>query len=66
MKTVDEHNAERQARHKSQDSEDLLGVSCPVCGNELVNPSPGFIYTTNPPQIKTKCNDCGYGSFVLA
>lgn len=37
-----------------------LGVACDHCGTELINPEPGVVLASNPPQRKVACIGCGW------
>ena len=66
MITLDEHNEARDADWQRAASPARLGIECPECGSELVNPAPGMILTSWPPQVRTECTGCDYQGYARA
>ena len=67
MKSLAEHNAERQQVHaKDLDNESQRnGIACPRCSAELWDSSPMTTLTSNPPQKNVHCT-CGYRGYRTA
>ena len=66
MKTLDEHNAERIRYHGLTSEPRPNGISCPNCGDELVDTQPMMTLTSNPPQKKIGCLKCNYSGYRIA
>ena len=66
MKSLAEHEAERQQAHEKLRSNEpqLNGIACPRCSNELWDSSPMFTLTSNPPQKNVHCT-CGYRGYRM-
>ena len=65
--TLEEHDrlnteAYRAAMTYVPPSPEPVGVQCPNCGGELVNPSPDIVIGGEPPRINVRCDtpDCRY------
>lgn len=58
MKTLDEHNQERQQIHAlMRQAMEKTDVACPGCGTEMVYS--GDAYTTNVTCRPVRCPSCG-------
>jgi len=69
MKTLDEHNHERWARHKAGERWDYPhanGIECPMCQKELWDSDPMVTLTVSPPQKSVNCPACGYSGYRFA
>jgi len=68
MKTLLEHNELRRQQHASLNSNEPRrnGIACPNCGNELLDSSPMFTLTSNPPQKNIHCANCEYVGYRVA
>ena len=66
--TLIEHNEyRRQLYYAEFDSEPRRNaIECPVCGNELYDPTPNTIMATLPPQKHIACSVCEYKGFRIA
>jgi predicted RNA-binding Zn-ribbon protein involved in translation (DUF1610 family) len=66
LKTIEEHNAEREKREKIPE---LCGIACPVCGKELVA-SPERLLDTRLEGSRymkfVSCPECDFSDLVLA
>ena len=66
LKTLEDHNRERRDSYKAGVSDaQPLGIACPKCGAELVNPTPQVEFPTYPPQIRIACPKCGHQGAAL-
>jgi transposase len=68
MKTLSEHNAEKEkAYHEMQIMNDPHpnGIACPECGHELWDLHPMVILTSDPPQKEVFCPKCKYHGYRL-
>lgn len=69
MKTLAEHNEERQEWYRRIDEgmqPQPNGIECPECGAELWDCDPTITLTSNPPQKAVQCPECGYIGYRLA
>ena len=68
MKSLDEHNAESIKRHSKLNSTlpQPNGISCPECGNELVDSDPTMVLASDPPQRDVHCEVCDYHGYRIA
>jgi len=69
LKTVAEHNAERQAEWERQNRDIPTGIACPVCETEMVEPatSSGLsTYAFGPTRKNVHCRQCNRWESVLA
>ncbi|HDY66080.1 MAG TPA: hypothetical protein ENH84_07620 [Phycisphaerae bacterium] len=70
MKTLDEHNTERQRElHRAElpNPHPLPnGIACPTCSEELRDSNPSMTLTSDPPQKNIHCDNCGYRGYRLA
>lgn len=41
------------------------GITCPNCGEELMDSIPMIILTSNPPQKKVCCSSCDYVGYRI-
>ena len=66
LRSLTDHNAERaNAWHELDHPQPApLGIACPDCGAELVNPEPNVTLLSNPPKQHTACV-CGYRGYAL-
>ena len=69
MKTLEQHNRERQAAHDTITA--LLkptgnGIACPRCEGEIVDSSPGVTLMCNPPKKDVHCPACHYHGLRLS
>jgi DNA-directed RNA polymerase subunit M/transcription elongation factor TFIIS len=59
LKPLASFNAERRALiHKPQAEKN--GIECPQCGEELFDTDSSVTLTTDPPQTRVNCTDCGF------
>ena len=69
LRSLEEHDAEAWERHRIVNNMNSkpLGIACPKCGTELVNPEPNMVLTSNPPKQHTQCTakHCGYRGYAL-
>lgn len=65
MKTLDQHNKEMQDFYDICNKPHKNGISCPVCGNELIDSNPGVVLDSCPPQYHTHCNKCNYKGYRI-
>ena len=42
------------------------GIACPNCGNELLDSSPMFTFTSNPSKKSIHCDKCEYFGYRIA
>ena len=61
-----EHNNRRWSLLTDRSKPRKNGIACPLCGEELVDPNPMEEYTSDPPQIKVECLECGYVGMRIA
>ena len=68
MKTLSEHNLERQQQVTKSYSNDPIknGIKCPTCSSELIDTSPQITLSNRPPQKNIHCSACGYFGYRLA
>jgi len=64
METLDEYN-ERKQKELGTAFTQMLGISCPKCGAEMLNPAPNIVLTSNPPQIHANCSKCSYKGYAV-
>ena len=61
MKTLDEFNAEKQARWVQINTPAPNGIACPTCGQECQETgNPNQHITGQPPQWKIRCSQCDW------
>lgn len=68
MKSLEEHNSEREQIHRMLNIHAPVknGIACPDCGNELVDSNPSAVLCSYPPQKDVKCDKCGYIGYRIA
>jgi hypothetical protein len=68
MKKLDEFNAERHVVYSNFDSNAPVknGIECPKCGAELLDSSPRYILTSNPPKKNIHCEKCDFTGYRVA
>lgn len=63
MKTIDQHNKEKQKFYKSLELK-LSGIICPECDNEMVYKN-NCILASYPPKRTVICKECRYKTNVI-
>ena len=66
MKTLNEHNAQRQEAHGSMNKPHANGIKCPQCSKELWDSNPMVILTSYPAQKNVHCPSCDYTGYRVA
>lgn len=59
MKTLSEHNAERESVVEWLKHKQKAGVACNKCGQEMLLEQANSYNTTNPPTQWVRCPGCG-------
>lgn len=66
MKTLEDFNKERMGEYMRQEEQMSQprrnGISCPECGAEMFDSSPGITLTSCPPQKHVHCS-CGFQGY---
>jgi len=57
MNTLDEHNESKGSGHRKPNN--LSGVACNNCLEEMLHTNPNVILTSYPAQQEVKCPKCG-------
>ena len=65
MISLEEHNRKRMFRYASLGKAVPVGIACPKCRSELVNPEPNTMLPSLPPKIKVKCPSCDFDGFAI-
>lgn len=67
VKTIAEHNAEREEFWKSGKvfKGERVGVKCPKCTGQLLRKNPMPILTTHPPLQIVHCSKCAFTTRIL-
>lgn len=69
MLSLSEYNFERSSVNRGFDASCfkgvLNGISCPDCGEELVDVDQTKILCSHPPKLEVMCTFCGFKSFRL-
>lgn len=60
MESLEEHNEKVQEFHRDISKPKQNGISCPVCGAELMDSNPCLTLLSYPPQFATECSECDY------
>lgn len=67
LKTLGEANQERRAVHSFNfNTPTKNGISCPNCGEELLDSSPMMTLTSNPSKKNIHCESCDYKGYRIA
>lgn len=69
MKTLEEHNKEREQSYelwRKRQEPHPNGIACPKCGEELWDSNPMVTLYSNPPKKYVHCPKCGYRGYRLA
>lgn len=45
---------------------ELHDVLCDHCGTQLINPEPGSVLMSHPPQVHARCPGCGFCGYLEA
>lgn len=66
LKSIGEHNEERDKIYENFGKPIPLGIACPeeCCGYELYNTRPFEVLTSMPPSQRAECLECGYITYV--
>lgn len=67
MKTLEQHNAEKQQAMDDYRKPLANGIQCPSpgCGAELRDTQPNEMLTSNPPCKHVHCASCGWRGYAL-
>lgn len=66
LKSLEDHDRERYARHDFVTKERPNGIACPKCGAELIDTMPNCVLASLPPRLAISCLKCAWtGSRVL-
>jgi len=61
LKSLDRWNWERAKRAEPGPRKN--GIACPDCGAELVDDNPDAVFTSDPPQVSVKCQECSFSGY---
>lgn len=59
METLDESNKKNAEVWRQRQQPRPNNIACPKCGKELYD-IPGLMLTSDPPQLRTICKECGF------
>ena len=67
LKTLAEHNAEYWSYHTAMynNRPQKNGIECPNCKSELLDTNPFITLTSDPPQKRVHCDECGYKGYRI-
>lgn len=67
LKSLDEHNSIAWSNQTLMldDSPKPNGISCPKCGEELMDSNPMITLTSHPAQKTTHCPSCEYVGYRI-
>ena len=63
MESLDSWNARRRDVLTPRNEPCKNGLGCPKCSEELLDSSPNYILTSNPPKLSVHCEACGYRGY---
>ena len=66
MRSLEEHDSERERNHDRRFSPHKNGIACPDCGKELWDTSPLAILTVCPPRKQIHCENCKFTGTRIA
>ena len=66
LKPLLEFNEEKMSEYSNYSKSKPNGISCPLCGEELLDSNPGVTLMSNPPQKDVKCSNCSYIGYRIA
>jgi DNA-directed RNA polymerase subunit RPC12/RpoP len=68
LKDLSKHNSEASALQFGLNNNNPIknGIACPNCGNELLDSSPMFTFTSNPSKKSIHCDKCEYFGYRIA
>ncbi len=66
LKSLVEHNKKISKYYYPGNTPETNGISCPDCGEELLDSRPNNILMSHPPQKNTHCNNCDYTGYRIA
>jgi ribosomal protein S27E len=68
LKSLDEYNGERVQCHFNLtfDQPRFNGITCPKCGEELMDTNPMVTLTSYPPKKNVNCSKCEYIGYRIA
>jgi len=65
IKSLEESNSNNRKyfQEMNDNSPKPNGISCPRCGNELLDSTPNIVLTSYPPQLNVHCPKCDYRGY---
>jgi predicted RNA-binding Zn-ribbon protein involved in translation (DUF1610 family) len=67
LKTLEEHNKKNTPLYSfGLATPSKNGISCPKCGEELIDSNPMSILCSNPPKKDIKCESCNFSGYRTA